>query len=44
MRKYAYEARDKVTNKVEKGEVQADSEYLAGRAFIDQGFIPVKDL
>ena len=44
MRKYAYEARDKVTNKVEKGEVQADSEYLAGRALIDQGFIPVKDL
>ena len=44
MKKFSYEARDKVTNKIEKGEVQADTEYLAGRALIDQGFIPVKDL
>ena len=44
MKKFSYEARDKVTNKIEKGEVQADTEYLAGRALIDQGFIPIKDL
>ena len=44
MRRFSYEARDKATNKVVKGEVQAETERIAGRTLLDQGFIPVKDL
>lgn len=44
MKKFSYEARDKVTNRIEKGEIQAESEFAAGRLLLDKGFIPVKDL
>ncbi len=44
MKKYAYEARDKSTGKIEKGEIQAESLRMAGRALLDNGFIPVKDI
>jgi type IV pilus assembly protein PilC len=44
MKKYSYEARDKSTGKIEKGEIQAESLRMAGRALLDNGFIPVKDI
>ena len=44
MKKYAYEARDKSTGKIEKGEIQAENLRMAGRALLDNGFIPVKDI
>ncbi len=44
MKKYSYEARDKSTGKIEKGEIQAESLRMAGHALLDNGFIPVKDI
>lgn len=44
MRRYSYEARDKVTNKIVKGEIQAETERAAGKTLLDQGFIPTKDI
>lgn len=42
MKKFIYEARDKATDKVEKGEIQADSERLAGKLLVERGFVPLK--
>lgn len=42
MKKFAYEARDQVTNKILKSTVQANSESAAARLLIDQGFTPLK--
>ena len=44
MKKFSYEARDKNTGKIEKGEIQAENLRMAGRALLDNGFIPVKDI
>ena len=35
MKKYSYEARDKSTGKIEKGEIQAESLRMAGRSLLD---------
>lgn len=40
MKKFNYKARDKATNKVVRGVVQADTENGAGRLLIEQGLIP----
>jgi len=42
MKKFSYEARDQVTDKVVKSSVQANSESAAARLLIDQGFTPLK--
>lgn len=39
MKKFAYKVKDKVTGKIVKGEIQADSEHAAGKTLIDQGYI-----
>lgn len=44
MKKFIYEARDKVTGKIEKAEIQAETEMAAGRLLLERGLIPVKDL
>ena len=44
MKKFSYKARDKATNKIEKGEIQADSERMAGRLLLERGLIPVDDI
>ncbi len=41
MKKFTYEARDQVNNKVTKSMVQADSEAAAARLLIAQGFTPL---
>lgn len=41
MKKFTYEARDQVSNKITKSMVQADSENAAARLLIDQGFTPL---
>jgi len=41
MKKFAYEARDQVSNKVIKSTVQADTENGAAQLLIKQGFIPL---
>ncbi len=41
MKKYSYEARDQVDNKITKAIVQADSEASAARLLIAQGFTPL---
>lgn len=41
MKKFTYEARDQVTNKITKATVQADSESAAARLLIGQGFTPL---
>ena len=41
MRKFAYEARDRASDKVVKSTIQADSETAAARLLIDQGFVPL---
>jgi len=45
MKKFAYEARDRATDKIVKSTIQADSESGAAKALLAQGFIPldVKD-
>jgi len=41
MKKFSYEARDQVNNKITKAIVQADSESSAARLLIAQGFTPL---
>jgi type IV pilus assembly protein PilC len=41
MRKFTYRARDRATNKIVKGEVQAETENSAGKLLIDRGFSPL---
>jgi len=41
MKKFTYEARDQVSNKITKSTVQADSETAAARLLIEQGFTPL---
>ncbi len=40
MKKFIYEARDQVNNKIVKSTVQADSESEAGKLLMKQGFVP----
>ena len=40
MKRYNYKAKDKATGKVVKGSIQAETEQIAGRLLIDQGYIP----
>ena len=40
MRRFNYKARDKETGKIIKGNIQAETEQIAGRLLIEQGFIP----
>ncbi len=42
MKKFSYEVRDKATDKIEKGEVQADNSRLAGKLLLERGYIPLK--
>lgn len=44
MKKFSYEARDRVTGKIEKAEIQAETEMAAGRMLLERGLIPTKDL
>ena len=41
MKKFTYEARDQVTDKITKASIQASSESAAARLLIDQGFTPL---
>jgi type IV pilus assembly protein PilC len=41
MKKFAYEARDQVSNRITKSTVQADSESAAAHLLIQQGFTPL---
>ena len=41
MKKFSYEVRDKATNKTEKGEIQADSERVAGKLLLERGLVPL---
>ena len=40
MKRFNYKARDKETNKIVKGTIQAETEQNAGRLLLDQGLIP----
>ncbi len=40
MKRFNYKARDKATNKIVKGSIQADTEQTAGKLLIEQGYIP----
>lgn len=40
MKRYNYKAKEKETGKIVKGSVQAETESIAGRLLIDQGYIP----
>lgn len=40
MKRYNYKAKEKETGKVVKGSVQAETESIAGRLLIEQGYIP----
>ncbi|MBR0242733.1 type II secretion system F family protein [Candidatus Saccharibacteria bacterium] len=40
MKRFNYKARDKSTGKTVKGNIQADSESIAGKLLIEQGYIP----
>lgn len=42
MKRYTYKAKDKKTGKVVSGHVQAESERVAGRILVDQGYVPQK--
>lgn len=42
MKKFSYEVRDRATDKIEKGEVQADNSRLAGKLLVERGYIPLK--
>ena len=39
MKKFSYKVKDKVTSKIIKGEISAESQRAAGKALIDQGYI-----
>ena len=41
MKKFAYEARDRATNKVVKATLQAESESSAAQLLVKQGFVPL---
>ncbi len=40
MKRFNYKAKEKETGKVVKGSIQAETEQIAGRLLIDQGYIP----
>lgn len=40
MRRFNYKAKEKRSNKIVKGNIQAENEQAAGRLLVDQGFIP----
>lgn len=42
MKRYTYKAKDKKTGKVVTGHVQAESERVAGKILVDQGYVPQK--
>ncbi|MDO4872225.1 MAG: type II secretion system F family protein [bacterium] len=42
MKKFTYEVRDKATDRIEKGEIQADNERLAGKMLMERGYVPLK--
>lgn len=42
MKRYTYKAKDKKTGRVVSGHVQAESEQVAGRILVDQGYVPQK--
>lgn len=42
MKRYSYKAKDKATGRIVTGHVQAESERVAGRILVDQGYIPQK--
>lgn len=42
MRRYKYQAKDRKTGRTVSGTVQADSEQLAGKVLVDQGYTPQK--
>ena len=44
MKKFSYKVKDKVTGKIVKGEISADSKRAAGKALIDQGYILQDDI
>lgn len=44
MKKFSYKVKDKVTGKIVKGEISADSSRAAGKALIDQGYILQDDI
>ncbi|RWZ78457.1 MAG: type II secretion system F family protein [Candidatus Microsaccharimonas sossegonensis] len=41
MKKFAYEARDRATNKLVKASLQAESEHAAAQLLVKQGFVPL---
>ena len=40
MKRYNYKAKEKTTGKIVKGSIQAETEQIAGRLLLDQGYIP----
>lgn len=44
MKKFSYKVKDKVTGKIVKGEISADSKRAAGKSLIDQGYILQDDI
>ena len=44
MKKFSYKVKDRVTGKIIKGEISADSQRAAGKALIDQGYILQDDI
>lgn len=42
MKRFTYKAKDKKTGRVVSGHVQAESERVAGRILVDQGYVPQK--
>ena len=40
MKRFNYKAKEKATGKTVKGSIQAETEQIAGRLLIDQGYIP----
>lgn len=42
MRRFIYTAKDNKTGRIMKGAIQADSEKVAGKLLIDQGYLPEK--
>ncbi len=40
MKRFNYRAKEKATGKIIKGNIQADSEHIAGQLLLDQGYIP----
>ncbi len=41
MKRFNYKAKEKGTNKVIKGNIQAENEQIAGRLLVDQGYVPI---